>query len=555
MECVARFLTADRAYLCMVRNQLIYNDHEWCKEGISSQKEGLQALPLSMIGTWLPVFARQECVMIEDLELLRESQPEEYQILHMQDIRSLVAAPMEQDGQLIGFIGVDNPPPGRIRSVASLLQTLCYFLLLTYRQRESEQQLFRLSYYDTLTSFYNRNRFTEDCANLSGYLGPMGVVYLDVNGLKDINDEKGHAYGDRILVNCTRQIREIFHPAEFYRIGGDEFVIICSGIDQESFNKRQAALQRRFLHNDICHIAIGAQWVPRLEDLQQLIAKADAQMYEDKKEFYRKNPVSRRYRHHSDEILRMADPDILEDEIRLERFVVYLQPKVTSSEGTAIGAEALVRYQPRTGSLLLPGNFLPLLEDTQTVSQIDFYVFECVCAQLREWSGQGRRTLPISVNFSRCSLSQADFTARLATLCEAYEVDKCLLEIELTETAQVAVEIDLKMLIHDLRQAGFLVSIDDFGTEFANLALLSTVDFDVLKLDKSLVDNVANSSKARTVVESFVSICRKMDIAVVAEGIETAEQLEVLNACGVEMVQGYLFSRPIPIDVYEEKYL
>ena len=235
--------------------------------------------------------------------------------------------------------------------------------------------------------------------------------------------------------------------------------------------------------------------------------------------------------------------------------MVYLQPQISSSDCCAVGAEALIRYQPYSGSLILPGNFLPLLEESQTISQIDFYVFEYACSQLKEWARQGKQALPVSVNFSRSSLSQHDFVDRLNRLCRQYGVDKRYLEIELTETAREGDGVDLKALIRSLREEGFIVAIDDFGTEYANLALLSTVEFDVLKLDKSLVDDVALSSRARSVVENIVSICKGMQIKVVAEGIETEEQLEALRSCGVELVQGYLFSKPIPTSEYEEKYL
>lgn len=548
------FLAADRAYLATVRDKLIYNDYEWCRDGVSSQQEMLQALPMSSIESWQPAFSRQECVILEDLEELLLSYPEEYELLHGQGIHSLVAAPMEQDGQLFGLVGVDNPPPERIRSIASLLQTLCYFLMLAYRRTEDEQKLYHLSYYDTLTSFYNRNRYMEDCDSLSGIAGPVGVVYLDINGLKDINDQKGHAFGDQVLAECARQMREVFQTADYYRIGGDEFVIICLDLDRDTFEYQVSILRSRFGNSGLCRAAIGSQWTVQFKDIQQLVADADAQMYEDKKDFYRRNPASNRYRHHSDEVLRLSDPEILREEILQDRFVVYLQPKV-SFQGSAMGAEALIRYQSRSGSLVLPGNFLPLLEESQTISQIDFYVFEQICVQLQEWQKKGRRTLPISVNFSRCSLSQPDFVTQLSALCQQYGVEKHCLEVELTETAQAADFLDLQVLIQELRQAGFLVSIDDFGTEYANLALLSKVDFDVLKLDKSLIDDVANNTKARTVVETIVGICQKMHIEVVAEGIETVEQLDVLRMCGVELVQGFLFSKPIPIGEYEKKYL
>lgn len=555
LERLGSFLSADRVYVGMIRNERLYNDYEWCADGSTPQKDVLQDMPMSAIASWLPAFERQECFILEDLETLRESSPEEYELLSGQDIHSLAGAPMEEDGQLRGLLGVDNPPPDRIRSIAPLLQTLGYFLMLTYRRTESEKQLSHLSYYDTLTSFYNRNRYMEDSAAISEHAGPVGIVYLDVNGLKDINDQKGHAFGDKVLVECARQMREAFQDADYYRIGGDEFVIICPEIDREVFEQRVAGLRRRFRSNAQCSAAIGAQWDTRFEDLQQIIASADARMYEDKKDFYRKNPVSNRYRHHSDEILHLADPAVLNEEIEQQHFVVYLQPKVASSNGSAVGAEALIRYQPRSDSLVLPGNFLPLLEESETISQIDFYVFEFVCSRFKEWAEQGKQALPVSVNFSRCSLSRPDFINCISGLCRKYGVDKKYMEIELTETAHEADSVDLQNLIRDLRSEGFMVSIDDFGTEYANLALLSTVEFDVLKLDKSLVDDVASNPRASTVVESIVDICKKMNIQVVAEGIETDAQLSALRACGVELAQGYLFSRPVPIEEYENKYL
>lgn len=555
LQDVGAFLCADRAYLGVVRGGLWYNDFEWCKDGISSQKDELQALPLSAIQSWLPVFARQECVVLEDLESVRLTQPDEYALLHAQGIHSLVAAPLVEQGQLWGLLGVDNPPPERMRTIASLLQTLSYFLLLAFHRSENERQLSQLSYYDTLTSFYNRNRFIEDSAALAGSAGPMGVIYLDVNGLKDTNDQYGHALGDQLLLNCTKMMREAFPDANAYRIGGDEFVLLCPGMARAPFEERAAELRRRFGADGPCHAAMGVQWAAQPQDLQQLIAKADAQMYLDKQAFYRQNPASKRYRHHSDEALHLSDPKVLQEELRQNHFVVYLQPQVSSSDRSSVAAEALIRYQPRAGSLMLPGSFLPLLEENQTASQIDFYVFEHICAQIQQWQAQGRQIVPVSVNFSRSSLAQPDFIARLNALCQKYEVDKRYLGIELTETAREPEGVDLKTLIHDLRCEGFQVSIDDFGTEYANLALLSMVEFDVLKLDKSLVDDLASNPKARTVVESIVGICKKMQIRVVAEGIETEEQLAVLRACGVETAQGFLFSKPIPADDYANQYL
>ena len=206
-------------------------------------------------------------------------------------------------------------------------------------------------------------------------------------------------------------------------------------------------------------------------------------------------------------------------------------------------------------SMVLPGNFLPLLEEAQTISQVDFFVFEFICSKVKEWADREKQAFPVSVNFSRFSLAQPSFVEQLVKLCDKYGISPGLLEIEITESIRNAPEIDLKELIGKLRQAGFTVALDDFGTEYVNLSLLSSVEFDVLKLDKTMVDDMVNNPKAQAIIESIAGICKKMGIRVVAEGIETEEQMSVLRTCGVETAQGYLFSRPIPVEEYEEKYL
>ncbi len=555
LEQLGRFLEAERAYIFMIRGEMISNEFEWCMEGIAPQTGNLQALPLSFFDPWMARFERQECVIITDIETLKDSSSEEYEVLKSQDIHSLVAAPLERGGAFCGCIGVDNPPKERLQYISSLLQTLCYFLMLAFRRAEDEEQLSHLSYHDTLTSFYNRNRYIKDAEALQNTDIPVGIVYLDVNGLKDINDLRGHAFGDIILKEAADRMREVFKRAEFYRIGGDEFVIICRGISQQEFAALVQALKERFQTDSCCRAAIGSQWSEQPTDITQITAEADALMYEDKKEYYRRNPASNRYRHQSDELVELSDPSILEAEITRNRFVVYVQPKVTSSDRSAIGAEALIRYQSREGSMVLPGNFLPLLEETQTISQIDFFVFEFVCSRIKQWVDMGKQTFPVSINFSQHSLAQPSFVDQLNAICRKYDIPSRLLEVEITGEAGENSALDLHGLIARLRQSGFIVALTAFGPGNANLALLTSAEFDVLKLDKTMINNITHDARARAFVESIAQICRKLGIRLVAEGIETEEQMDELRKCGIELAQGFLFSKPISMEEYEEKYL
>ena len=421
---------------------------------------------------------------------------------------------MEQNGELAGYLGVDNPPPDKIINIASLLQTLCYFVSLALQHAESQKKLSYLSYHDNSTTFYNRNRYIKDTQKLFNMDTSLGIIYLDVNSLKDVNDQFGDEVGDALLVECARRMKMVFKKADFYRIGGDEFIIICQSIKKESFEKRVKELSESFSKKPVCQVAIGTQWTNAVGNINEMIAEADARMYENKKEFYHKHMISRRYRHHSDEMLHLTNIDYLESEIENGHFVVYLQPKILCEDRSCVGAEALIRYCDNAGTLI-----------------------------------------PLSINFSIESLRGKSFVERILETCKKYQIPTKYIEIEITERVHDEKNFEIKTVISKLRSAGFIVAIDDFGTEYANLALLSDAEFDILKLDKSLISNVALNPRTKIIMEYISKICHRLGLDMIAEGIESEEQFFTLCSYGVETVQGYLFSKPLAINVFEEKYL
>ena len=415
---------------------------------------------------------------------------------------------MEQNGELAGYLGVDNPPPDKIINIASLLQTLCYFVSLALQHAESQKKLSYLSYHDNSTTFYNRNRYIKDTQKLFNIDTSLGIIYLDVNA------QFGHEVGDALLVECARRMKMVFKKADFYRIGGDEFIIICQSIKKESFEKRVKELSESFSKKPVCQVAIGTQWTNAVGNINEMIAEADARMYENKKEFYHKHMISRRYRHHSDEMLHLTNIDYLESEIENGHFVVYLQPKILCEDCSCVGAEALIRYCDNAGTLI-----------------------------------------PLSINFSIESLRGKSFVERILETCKKYQIPTKYIEIEITERVHDEKNFEIKTVISKLRSAGFIVAIDDFGTEYANLALLSDAEFDILKLDKSLISNVALNPRTKIIMEYISKICHRLGVDMIAEGIESEEQFFTLCSYGVETVQGYLFSKPLAINVFEEKYL
>jgi diguanylate cyclase (GGDEF)-like protein len=553
LEMLGEYLGADRAYVFDIQGDKMSNTFEWCKPGVRPEKERLQQIDLALLDSWMPKFGRRECYVLEDVETLRTQDIRCFETLSAQNIRSLIAAPLERGGKLAGYLGVDNPPMEKIKNITALMQTLCYFVMLTIQRVEDEQELVRLSQIDRLTGLYNRNRYTLDLESVQAQ-GPAGVVYLDLNGLKDVNDRFGHERGDAVLCDCARMMREVFPEGRLYRIGGDEFIVLCRGVEEERFQ----ALVEKLVHcaeGMECPPAVGARWTQDSGDLKRLISDADNEMYADKKKFYYRNASTRRYRHMTDSILELQDPELLREHIRAEDFFVYLQPKYSMVSRRVVGAEALVRYR-HGGRLMLPGSFLPLMEAQGTAAELDFYVVETVLARLSAQQAAGRTPVPIAVNFSACAAAQPDFAPRLETLCKKYGVERRLLEIELNERNSGREDLDMAGVIARLKAEGFSVSLDNFGQAGRpNFSFLSTTDLNTLKLDGEIVRMGARSAKGKMLLRTIVAACRELEIEVVASGVETEDQVHMLQEIGLDHAQGYYFGRPLPADLFEETFL
>lgn len=293
LEQVGKQFLAERAYVFSNHGEYISNTAEWCKEGIEPQRDKLQNIHKNEFSTWLNMFQNRKSLVIEDVETLKKTMDMEYEFLTAQGIKSVVMVPLDQDGKLNGLIGLDNPSSKKLKYAVSFFETLRYFLMLSIRRNKDEEMLSKLSYHDMLTSFYNRNRYIKDIGSLDGENYSLGVVYLDVNGLKEINDTLGHDAGDMALKECANTIQDVFKTGSFYRVGGDEFVIICTQIQEVEFQKFVVDLKDSF-QNKNCKVAIGAKWTTKCDNIQSVIASADKAMYDDKEKFYQKyHPAGR----------------------------------------------------------------------------------------------------------------------------------------------------------------------------------------------------------------------------------------------------------------------
>lgn len=305
LEQVGELFLAERSYIFLFHGDNMSNIAEWCKEGITPEIDNLQNLPQDDFAIWLNMFKNQENLIIHDLEDLKLTMEFEYEFLLQQGIKSMILVPLKRNGKLDGCMGLDNLSPNLIENAITFIETLSYFIMIAMSRNENEEVLYRMSYLDTLTSFYNRNRYIHDIDKLVGKTNSVGVVYLDVNGLKEINDNFGHDSGDKLLKRCAQIIQNSFETGSYYRIGGDEFVIIYTDIKEEEFNEKVQRLKNNFM-NDECKAAIGFKWEENCENIKSTIKNADELMYADKKEFYNNHQPTRRYRHYT-EVLEDSD--------------------------------------------------------------------------------------------------------------------------------------------------------------------------------------------------------------------------------------------------------
>lgn len=282
-----RLYEADRCYIFETKydesgRDIAVNTHEWCAHGVRPQKEFLQSVPLEVLSPWMTAFNDSKCVIIKDIEEIREDSPELYAVLKPQDIQSVYVVPLRINGRLSGFIGVDNPRNSH--HDLTLLLSLAYFMDNTISRTRMADELRNLGLRDPLTGLGNRNAYRIACTTLSaGSMHNVGVLFIDLNNLKHINDTYGHEKGDEFIVNMSRIFAGNFRSNNIFRIGGDEFVFICNEIHEDVFLRKLEKMKQDCEAAYPGGISMGHVWAADPVNLDFLVHEADERMYEDKK--------------------------------------------------------------------------------------------------------------------------------------------------------------------------------------------------------------------------------------------------------------------------------
>jgi len=428
-------------------------------------------------------------------------------------------------------------------------------------RKQAEARIHYMALHDALTGLPNRillhDRLSQAISLACRNGNRVAVLMLDLDNFKRINDSLGHSIGDELLQSVAERLRTCVRKSDTVsRQDGDEFMIVLpkvthaadAGISAANILSRLREVHSIGKHSLRITASIGISTYPEHgEDPETLIKYADTAMYHAK-ERGRDN-----YQFFSPNMgVRAAERQSLEGQLRyaLERqeLLLHYQPKINLQTGAVTSVEALVRWQHRKRGLLFPQQFLTIAEDSGMIVAIGQWVLREACRQTREWLEGGLIAVPVAVNISSLEFRNEHFLEGIREALKNYALDPGYLELELTETALMRHVESTSSALGSLKDIGVRLAIDDFGTGYSSLSYLTRLAIDALKIDRSFVQNIISSSDDAVVVSAVISMGKSLKHRVIAEGVETPEQLAFLRAHGCDEGQGYYFSPPVTPD-------
>lgn len=536
---IRRLYECERVFLYDVPYQQLYESMAEHAQLQSLKSNGKLLLHIDKIKQWAMDHEDGSLLYHEEMKELRCAET----LLDSKAAYLLV--PMLEDNQLTAVIGIDGVRhnESQLRFLKALQSIIIHeWRLYRFKEEsESDQEL------DPLTKVKNRISFFNYHKNLPvDTLIAMGVIMVDINGLKDLNKRYGLKYGDDIMIRLANTLTRENTDADVYRFDSDEFLMVFKNITYDSFIKRITDIKDKA--EKICSVTVGASWAEKQISLYNLIDNAIEQRDMEKQLHHGEFAMINKNDSHAQAHKK------LNEALKKQYLKMYLQQKVNSANGNVIGAEALIRYQDTEHGLIGPNRFIPYLEITGLIFYVDFFIFEEVHKLLAMWKKKGIALIPISLNFSRVTLLGDQLVERMNQINQKYDIDRDLIEIEITENIG---EIERNTVIkkcREIKAAGYHLALDDFGAKFSNIAIISDIQFDTLKFDKGLVDYLVENENARWILESIIKLCRRMDIYNVAEGVEIKEQVDILAELGCTYIQGYIYSRPVIFNRFDTSH-
>lgn len=414
-----------------------------------------------------------------------------------------------------------------------------------------------LATYDELTGIYNKQAFYAKTKEmlLDNPDKNFDLLRINIERFKVLNDLFGESTGDKLLRYIGKFLKEINLPlCVSGRLYADNFVVCYEagkGDSRRMINTLQMVADS-FAINNRTILSFGLY---RIDDktlpVSVMCDRANMALWKAKGNF--KNPYCEYDEKMRQQVLKEQKIiNAMEMAIQNKEFTLYLQPKYDIEKGIIIGAEALVRWISLENGFISPGDFIPVFENNGFVYEVDKFIWEESCRYLRKWLDEGREVHPISVNVSRIDLYDPKLVQHLVDLREKYQLPSQYLELEITESAYTEDPEQIITITRQLREAGFVILMDDFGTGYSSLNMLKDIQIDVLKLDMGFLKSSDYSAKGGNILTAILKMAESLKMQTIAEGVETKEQVEFLKSIGCKYVQGFYYSKPLPVDEFEK---
>ncbi|WP_187118834.1 sensor domain-containing protein [Bacillus marasmi] len=423
-------------------------------------------------------------------------------------------------------------------------------------RKSNEEKIQFLAYHDYLTGLPNRRMFEKSLEKLIDTYNVtnerFALLYLDLDRFKFVNDTLGHEIGDQLLIKVSERLKMFAGHENVFRMGGDEFTILQSNIGVKDPNAFGIEIIREIekpfnVHGYDIHIStsVGISIFPDDGDtIKKLLMNSDVALYKAKE--LGKNNVQL----FTKGIDSSKNTFTLENELRKaiqnDEFVLHYQPRVDTLSGDIVGAEALIRWNHPARGLVSPNEFIPQAEQTGLINDISIWVMKNVCKQLKAWKEKNYPLVPISINLSAKTLMRVNLAQTIIDNLNVYNISPKLIEIEITEESLMNNEECAYPTIQQLREMGIKFAIDDFGTGYSSIGYLKRFPVDIIKIDRSFINNFLEDKEDSIIVQSIILLAKGFNLKIVAEGVETKTQWEVLQALFCHYLQGYLFSKPVP---------
>jgi len=446
------------------------------------------------------------------------------------------------------------------------IESIRYSLALTFKRLKKEQEeLYKLSTQDPLSGLYNRLSLIEKLNWLISKSkrsnGKFAVIFLDLDNFKNINDSRGHDFGDKILQHVAEVLLHVVRDNDIVsRLGGDEFVIVLPELTDDTrvidiAQRIKEKLSEPLIienHKYVVTASMGITMYPKDgEDASTLLKNADIAMYKSK------DLGKNNYHYFTDSL-----NELLQEKIHMERlmehalehgnFKLFYQPKVDIKTSKIIGCEALIRLVDPMEGIITPYKFIELAEKNNFIIPLGQWIIQEATRQIKAWEGTVFEDIKVSINMSSVQFKDPMLIESITNAIE--DIDPSKFDIELTESVFMSEFEEKIKIINEIKELGISLSLDDFGTGYSSLSYLKTIPFNTIKIDKSFIDDIESSQREKVFINMIVNIADELDLEVVAEGVESDEQLNYLRSIKCEQYQGYLCSKPLPLHLFEELF-